>query len=62
MLHAAGLEPEPLEYFDDDGVFHQRDWDPVDGMIMRSARFDKQVEFRRGNLNYTSLIVDARLA
>lgn len=60
LLIDAGYEVTPLEYFDVSGQFHGAPWDRADGMIQRSARFDKQVAFRRGRLYYTSLIVDAR--
>jgi predicted SAM-dependent methyltransferase len=58
LLAAAGFEVEWLEYFDEEGTFHHRDWHPDDGMIHRSRRFDERN--RGGRLAYTSLIVDAR--
>jgi predicted SAM-dependent methyltransferase len=57
VLDAAGFEVKPLEYFDSDGQFHHADWDPVDGMIRRSSRFDERN--RDGTLRYTSIIFDA---
>ena len=50
----------PLEYFDAEGRFHASEWDEREGFISRSVRFDSQERFRRGELFYTSLIVDAR--
>lgn len=58
-LKTAGFEVEVLEYFDKDGNFHFVDWSTEDGKIWRSKRFDKQTDFRLGELYYTSLIVDA---
>lgn len=57
LLTDAGFEVEPLEYFDSEGRFHERPWDPADGLVRRSRRFDPR---NRTGLNYTSLIVDAR--
>ncbi len=46
-----------LEHFDNRGKFHYIDWDPEDGKIHRSKRFDKRNE--GGRLIYTSVILDA---
>jgi predicted SAM-dependent methyltransferase len=57
VFEAVGFRVRLLEYFDETGVFHHEDWDPEDGMIQRSMRFD-----RRNScdvLRYTSLIIDA---
>jgi predicted SAM-dependent methyltransferase len=59
MLQEAGFQVRPLEYFDSDERFHAVAWDSADGHVRRSVRFDRQVAFRRGDLYYTSLIVDA---
>ena len=58
MLAEAGFQTQPLEYFDSSGQFHYTDWNPADGMIHRSRRFDERNA--GGKLAYTSLIVDAR--
>ena len=58
LLGDAGFIVEPLEYFDEAGVFHQSPWDPADGMVVRSARFDPRNA--GGKLAYTSVIADAR--
>ena len=55
----AGLEVKPLEFWDEQGQFHQLPWRPEDGNISRSADHDwrnvrRQPHFRR----YTSLIMD----
>ncbi len=60
LLRSAGFTTTPLEYFDAHEQFRAVPWDENDGFIQRSARFDTQQNFRRGNLFYTSLIVDAR--
>ena len=59
MLERTGFEVRPLEYFDADERFHAASWDSADGYVKRSVRFDDQVAFKRGDLYYTSLIVDA---
>jgi predicted SAM-dependent methyltransferase len=60
LLQSAGFTVTPLEYFDAQEQFYAVPWDEKDGLIMRSARFDKQQDFQRGDLFYTSVIVDAR--
>jgi predicted SAM-dependent methyltransferase len=60
LLASVGFSVLPLEYFDQDEQFHAQSWDESEGLIMRSARFDTQKDFQRGELYYTSLIVDAR--
>ena len=57
-LESAGFEVKLLEFWDEAGHFHFTEWNPADGMIYRSKRFD-QVKEERGNFEYTSLIVDA---
>ena len=60
VLERAGFSTTPLEYFDAQEQFHSRPWNAEDGYIQRSARYDTQKAFQRGNLFYTSIIVDAR--
>lgn len=59
LLGETGFRVQPLEWFDESDHFHARAWNPEDGMILRSRRFDRQPDFRREDLFYTSLIVDA---
>lgn len=54
----AGFEVTLLEYWDEQGRFHATDWDPADGLIRRSKRFDPRNQ--DGKLAYTSLILDVR--
>lgn len=56
-LATAGFDVRALEYFDEEGQFHARTWDPADGLVRRSARFDERNQ--DGTLRYTSIIVDA---
>ena len=57
LFESAGFSVTLLEYFDTDGEFHYSDWDPVDGYIERSVRFDvRNVMNPRA---YTSIIIDA---
>lgn len=56
LLREAGFEVRLLEHHDEEGLFHAVDWDPDDGMVTRSRRFDPR---NSEGLVYTSLIVDA---
>ena len=60
LLESVGFQVTPLEYFDANEEFHARPWDDSEGHIKRSIRFDDQVAFKRGEMYYTSIIVDAR--
>lgn len=53
----AGFEVQLLEWFDEDGHFHQKEWHENSGLIRRSSKFDKRN--KDGKLNYTSIILDA---
>jgi predicted SAM-dependent methyltransferase len=57
LFGGAGFEIRHLEWFDEAGVFHANAWEPADGMIVRSARFDDRN--RERPTAYTSLIIDA---
>lgn len=57
LFQLAGFRVELYEYFDEDGVFHYRPWDVLDGKIRRSKRFDPRN--RGGRLGYTSIVLDA---
>lgn len=57
VFSAAGFTPKLYEYFDAEGRFHAADWDPADGMVRRSRRFDARN--RDGTLRYTSIVLDA---
>ena len=59
LIKSKGFKVKPLEYFDKDGVFHNFQWNDDDGYIQRSFRHDRQERFRRGDMYYTSIIVDA---
>lgn len=56
LLQEQGYRHELLEYFDQAGQFHQRDWSAEEGLVSRSADHDERNA--DGRLNYTSLIVD----
>jgi predicted SAM-dependent methyltransferase len=56
LLESAGFTVSLLEYFDEEGIFHVADWDPADGLIRRSQRYDERN--KDGVLRYTSLIAD----
>lgn len=57
LLTRVGFSVELMEYWDEEGRFHWRDWAWKDGYVSRSFRFDKRN--RDGRPNYTSLMVDA---
>ncbi|EXI87566.1 MAG: hypothetical protein AW11_02430 [Candidatus Accumulibacter regalis] len=57
LLGQAGFSSTLLEWHDESGQFHHCAWDPGQGMIRRSRRFDPRN--CNGSLTYTSLIVDA---
>jgi predicted SAM-dependent methyltransferase/GT2 family glycosyltransferase len=57
VFRSAGFRVEPLEWFDTSGRFCSSDWDPRDGHIQRSARFDPRNRERA--YAYTSVVIDA---
>jgi predicted SAM-dependent methyltransferase len=57
LFEACGFQVKPLEWFDNDGIFHEQPWDVGDGMIIRSRRYDPRNIERP--LSFTSLIIDA---
>lgn len=57
LFESAGFKVKLLEYHDEQGRFHFTDWDPAEGMIYRSRRFDHRNQ--EGKLAFASLIVDA---
>jgi len=57
VFASAGFAVDLLEYCDEQGVFHYRDWDPADGFIYRSRRFDHRNQ--GGEIRVVSLIIDA---
>ncbi|MEI6067767.1 MAG: hypothetical protein WCP96_10530 [Methylococcaceae bacterium] len=58
LFSSVGFTVSLLEYFDQRGFFHEFAWNPVDGMVRRSKRFDKRNA--DGVLRYTSIIIDAK--
>ncbi len=61
LFESAGFTVSLLEYYDNEGVFHNTDWDANKGLIHRSIRFrNKHKDVSCLGLdNYTSLIIDA---
>jgi predicted SAM-dependent methyltransferase len=57
VFEAAGFEVRLLEHFDSTGQFHFNEWNPADGKIERSSRFDERNS--KQELKYTSLMLDA---
>jgi predicted SAM-dependent methyltransferase len=57
QLEKAGFIVSLLEYWDEHGSFHFKEWSSEDGHILRSKRYDSWNQ--DGSLTYTSLIVDA---
>lgn len=58
FLEDIGFKAIPLEYFDENGKFHQQSWRTEDGIIRRSAEHDPRNQ--GGERVYTSLIIDAQ--
>lgn len=62
IFTSAGFGVSLCEYYDEHGEFHDMEWNPADGMIRRSHRFDK-ITFDRSNsgvnFDFTSIILDA---
>ena len=57
LLEAAGFEVRLLEWFDEEGRFHFREWHPDDGFVYRSTRYDERNA--DDPTAYTSIIADA---
>lgn len=57
MFEKAGYEVKLLEYFDEQGIFIQNDWDGNEGVIFRSKKYDPRNQGDK--LIFPSLIVDA---
>lgn len=58
LFRSVGFEVDLLEYHDEAGTFHAKEWRPIDGYIHRSVRFDPRNA--EGKRVYTSLILDAK--
>lgn len=57
MFESAGFESRLLEYCDENGNFHQNDWEGKDGVIFRSKKYDPRNQGEK--LVFPSLIIDA---
>ena len=57
VFEAVGFRTELLEYYDETGTFHRKDWTDERGHVTRSARYDSRNQ--GGRLVYTSVILDA---
>jgi predicted SAM-dependent methyltransferase len=57
VFRQAGFEVRALEHYDEAGRFQFHEWDPRDGMIWRSLRYDERN--RDGKPNFASIILDA---
>lgn len=57
VFETAGFKVDLLEYCDENGRFHFNYWDPEQGMIGRSLRFDTRN--KDGKLGMVSIIIDA---
>lgn len=58
LFLSVGFKVLLYEYYDENGVFHEIPWNPDDGIIRRSKKFDNRNA--DGIINYTSIILDAR--
>lgn len=57
VLINAGFKIKLLEWHDENGSFHSKNWDIENGMIKRSSRYD--LRNKKNPTAYTSLIIDA---
>ncbi|NJN16543.1 MAG: methyltransferase domain-containing protein [Oscillochloris sp.] len=57
LFEKAGFNVHLLEYFDEQGRFHMIDWQPEQGLISRSKRYDPRNA--DGQVRYTSIVLDA---
>ena len=57
-LKKAGFVVDLLEYCDENGTFHYKYWNELDGKIGRSLRFDTRN--KDGKLGMVSIIIDAK--
>lgn len=58
VFEKAGFRVNLLEYYDENGKFHSKDWNSSDGMISRSKKVG-MYKRRFGDLQYSSLMLDA---
>ena len=56
-LEKQGFVVRLLEYWDEEGTFHFKEWSSEDGHVVRSRRYDPRNQ--DGSLTFTSLLVDA---
>jgi len=56
IFQSAGFETRFYEYYDEHGHFCYADWDPKDGYIGRSSRYDKR---NQEKLVFASIVMDA---
>lgn len=52
----VGFYVDLLEYCDEKGQFHFKEWDEKEGFVYRSKRFDHRNQ--EGKLGFVSLIID----
>jgi len=57
LFASVGFKVDLLEYWNEEGTFFASEWEPKDGLISRSKRFDPRNQ--NGTIGYTSLILDA---
>ncbi len=58
VFESARFSIDLLEYFDEAGQFHGKEWDAGLGVIHRSRKFDQRK--REIKLDYTSIVLDAK--
>jgi len=57
VFEKVGFRVELYEYYDETGNFHFKEWNPQDGMIRRSRKYDERNQ--HGEVRYTSIVLDA---
>ena len=58
VFESAGFTVTLLEFCDENGVFHYKYWNPIDGKIGRSLRFDTRNSVDK--IGMPSIIIDAQ--
>ncbi|WP_044641111.1 class I SAM-dependent methyltransferase [Risungbinella massiliensis] len=57
LFELAGFQVTLLEYFDEQGRFHHKQWDPAKGLVYRTYSHDHRNQ--NGKIGFTSILLDA---
>jgi predicted SAM-dependent methyltransferase len=56
VFEKVGFRVELYEYYDEKAKFHFKEWNPKDGMIHRSRRYDRRNQ--HGDVRYTCIVLE----